>query len=70
MDSLEKIAYTLLGSVCVLYIVVMVAGLIAAWPWGIIGLVVVAGVGLLLIKVILERVRNTEDTYYSKNVDQ
>ncbi len=70
MDNLEKIAYTLLGSVCLLYVVVMVAGLIAAFPWGIIGLVVIAGVGLLLIKVIRERISNTEDTYYSKNIDQ
>jgi hypothetical protein len=70
MDGLEKIAYTLLGFVSLLYLVVMVAGLIAAFPWGIVGLIAIVGIGLLLIKVIRERIRNREDDYYSKNVDQ
>ncbi len=66
----RKIAYTLLGFVSLLYLVVMVAGLIAAFPWGIVGLIAIVGIGLLLIKVIRERIRNREDDYYSKNVDQ
>jgi hypothetical protein len=33
-------------------------------------LIAIAGIGLLLIKVIRERVANTEDDYYSKNVDK
>ena len=70
MDNLEKIAYTLLGLVCVVYLIVMLLGLIAAFPWGIIGFVALTGIGLLLIKVIRERIGNTEDTYYSKNVDK
>ena len=70
MDGIEKIAYALLGFVSLLYLAVMVAGLIAALPWGIVGLVVIVGFGLLLIKVIRERIRNSEDDYYSKNVDQ
>ena len=70
MDGLEKVAYALLGFVSLLYLAVMVAGLIAALPWGIVGLVVIVGFGLLLIKVIRERIRNSEDNYYSKNVDQ
>ncbi len=70
MDNLEKVAYALLGFVCLVYAIIMVVGLVAAFPWGIIGFVAIAGIGLLLIKVIRERVRNTEDTYYSKNVDQ
>ncbi|HTK99721.1 MAG TPA: hypothetical protein VL379_16920 [Pseudomonadales bacterium] len=70
MDGLEKIAYTLLGFVSLLYVVVMVAGLVAAFPWGIVGLIAMVGIGLLLIKVIRERIRNSEDNYYSKNVDQ
>lgn len=69
MDGLEKIAYTLLGFVSLLYVVVMVAGLVAAFPWGIVGLIAMVGIGVL-IKVIRERIRNSEDNYYSKNVDQ
>ena len=70
MDTLEKIAYSLLGVVCAAYIAVMFVGMIAAFPWGIVGLIAIAGIGLLLIKVIRERVANTEDDYYSKNVDK
>jgi mannose/fructose/N-acetylgalactosamine-specific phosphotransferase system component IIC len=70
VDSLEKIAYTLLGFVCVVYLGVMLVGLIAAWPWGIVGLIAIAAIGLLLIKVVSERLANDEDTYYSKNVDK
>jgi hypothetical protein len=70
MDNLEKIAYTLLGLVCGLYVVVMLVGMIAAFPWGIVGLIAIAGIGLLLIKVIRERLANTEDDYYSKNIDK
>ena len=70
MDGIEKVAYALLGFVSLLYLAVMVAGLIAALPWGIVGLVVIVGFGLLLIKVIRERIHNREDDYYSKNVDQ
>jgi len=69
MDGLEKIAYTLLGFVSLLYVVVMVAGLVAAFPWGIVGLIAMVGIGVL-IKVIRERIRNSEDNCYSKNVDQ
>ena len=70
MDGIEKVAYALLGFVSLLYLAVMVAGLVAALPWGIVGLVVIVGFGLLLIKVIRERIRNSEDDYYSKNVDK
>ncbi len=70
MDGLEKVAYALLGFVSLLYLAVMVAGLVAAFPWGIVGLIAIVGIGLLLIKVIRERIRNSEDNYYSKNVDQ
>jgi len=70
MDGIEKVAYALLGFVSLLYLAVMVAGLIAALPWGIVGLFVIVGIGLLLIKVIRERIHNREDDYYSKNVDQ
>ena len=34
MDGIEKVAYALFGFVSLLYLAVMVAGLIAALPWG------------------------------------
>ncbi len=41
-----------------------------AFPVGLIGLVIIFGIGLLLIKVIRERMNSTEDNYYSKNVEK
>lgn len=70
MDMFEKVAYWLLGSVAVLYVIAMIAGMFAIFPFGIIGLVVITGIGLLLIKVIKERLNNKEDDYYSKKVDK
>jgi membrane protein implicated in regulation of membrane protease activity len=70
MAAMEIIGYTLLGIVFVIYALAIVIGLVAAFPWGIIGLLAIAGIGLLLIKVVRERIRNSEDTYYEKNVDQ
>ena len=67
---MEKVAYVLLGIVAVCWLVAMIAGMVAAFPFGIIGLLGLAGVGLLLIKVFKERVTSAEDDYYSKNVDK
>ncbi|GAB2189690.1 hypothetical protein [Sessilibacter sp. MAH2] len=70
MDKYEKISYSLLGFVAVIYVLLLIFGLVAAFPFGIIGFIAIAGVGLLIIKVIKERLNNKEDDYYSKNVDQ
>ena len=70
MTALEIIGYVLLGIVFCVYAVSIIIGLVAVFPWGILGLLAIGGIGLLLIKVIGERLRNSEDTYYSKNVDQ
>ena len=70
MDLFEKVGYLLLGSVAALYTIAMVVGMIAIFPFGLIGLAAIAGVGLLLIKVIKERLNNKEDDYYSKKVDK
>jgi F0F1-type ATP synthase assembly protein I len=67
---MEKLGYILIGSVMILWIIGLFAGLIAAFPYGIIGLVVLLGFGLLFIKVLKERLANKEDDYYSKNIDK
>ena len=67
---MEKLAYILIGSVAVLWVVAMIAGMIVAFPLGLIGLVVIAGLGLLATKVLGERLANKEDDYYDKNVNQ
>ena len=48
----------------------MLFGVIAAFPYGIIILIALLGVGSLLVKVIKERLASKEDDYYSKNVEK
>ena len=67
---LEKIGYIFLGIVFVIYIGAILVGMITAWPFGIIGFCILAGVGALFIKVLRERLNNREDDHYSKNVHQ
>lgn len=67
---MEKIGYVLLAVVAGCWLIAMVAGMIATFPVGVIGLVAIIGVGLLLAKVIRERLANKEDDYYSRNIDK
>lgn len=67
---MEKLGYILLGIVAVAWLIVILVGMVTAWPYGIVGFVVLAGLGLLFAQVVKERIENEEDDYYSKNVDQ
>ncbi len=67
---MEKTAYALLLGVAALWLIAMLVGMIAAFPVGLIGLVVIVAVGLLFIKVLRERLANKEDDYYANNVDR
>lgn len=67
---LEKIGYVLLSLVALLWIIAIFTGLIAALPYGLVGLVGLVGIGALLIKVLKDRLGNSEDDYYSKNVEK
>ena len=68
--NLETTGYVLLGIVAALWLLGMIVGMVAAFPFGLIGLVAFLGVGLLFIKVLKERLRNKEDDHYSRNVDK
>lgn len=70
MDTYEKVGYTCLGLVAVLYLLAMLGGMIALFPFGLLGLVVLFGVGALLMKVLKERMNNPEDKYYSDNIER
>lgn len=70
MDSFEKVGYLCLGIVAICYVIAMFVGMVAAFPFGLIGLVAIVGVGALFIKVIKERLANAEDDHYSKTVDK
>ena len=67
---MEYIGYFLLAIVVVVWIIAMIVGMIVAFPFGLIGLVAILGVGLLLIKVIGDRLQNKEDDHYSQNVEK
>jgi hypothetical protein len=67
---MEKVGYIFLTIVAMAWLGVVLAGLVMAWPFGIIGLVGITGIGFLLIKVISERLKNKEDDHYSQNVDK
>lgn len=66
---MEKLGYTLLAIVAIAWITIVITGLVMAYPWGLIGLIGILGLGLLLIKVLADRLNNKEDDHYSNNVD-
>lgn len=68
MKKMEYIGYILLALVLVCWIIAVAISLVAAWPWGLIGFIGIAGIGFLFAKVIKDRMGNKEDDYYSKNV--
>lgn len=67
---MEKVAYGLLLGVAILWVLAMIVGMVAAFPFGLIGLIVFVALGLLLIKVIRERLASKEDDYYTNNVER
>ena len=66
----EKIGFGLLIVVAIVYLVALITGMILAFPFGIIGLILIAGIGILFWKVVVDRLNNEEDEYYSKNVEK
>ena len=67
---MEKIGYILLLIVVVCWLIAMLVGMIAAFPFGIVGLLAIVGVGLLFAKVVKDRLSSKEDDHYSKNVEK
>ncbi|MCH8024719.1 MAG: hypothetical protein IIB43_08440 [Candidatus Marinimicrobia bacterium] len=67
---MEKLGYALIGSAVLLWVVGMIVGLIVVLPYGLVGLVALAGGGLLLVKVLKDRLTSEEDNYYDKNIQQ
>lgn len=67
---IEKIAYGILATVAGFWFLAVLVGMIAALPYGLLGLVAITGFGLLFIKALMDRLANEEDDYYSKNIDK
>jgi hypothetical protein len=68
--DMEKLGYLLLLAVAAVWLYAMIRGMIALLPYGIVGLVALAGMGILLAKVLKDRVESAEDDHYSENVDR
>ncbi|PID77989.1 MAG: hypothetical protein CSB21_02540 [Deltaproteobacteria bacterium] len=66
---MEIIGYAFLGIVAIIWFIAILYGVISAFPFGLIGIFAIIGLGLLFVKVIRDRIANDEDDYYSKNVD-
>ena len=67
---MEKVAYIILAAIAIVFLFGMLAGFIAAFPYGIIGLLIIIAFGLLFIKVLKDRLSSKEDDYYSKKVEK
>lgn len=67
---METLAYAILLVVAILWLIGIIAGMVAAFPFGIIGLVVIFAIGLLFVKVLKQRLESKEDDYYSKKVEK
>ena len=67
---MEKTAYIILLIVALVWLLAMVVGMIAAFPLGLIGLVVIVGLGLLFIKALKERLSSSKVDRYSKEVEK
>lgn len=66
--NLSNIALCGVVFVAALYGLAIFLGLLAAWPWGLIGLVFIGIIGYLFFNVLAQRLSNKEDDYYEKNV--
>jgi hypothetical protein len=55
MGIYEKWGYSLLSIIAVIYLIAMFVRMIAAFPYGLLGLLLMAGIGVLLVKVVKER---------------
>lgn len=67
---MEKAGYVLLSIVALIYAGAVLFGLIAIFPWGIVGFIAIVGVGLLFARVVADRLGSKEDDHYSQNVER
>ena len=67
---MEYIGYVFLAIVAIIWLVVLLIGMVAAFPYGVIGFVALLGIGFLFAKVVKDRLENREDDHYSDNVKQ
>lgn len=67
---MEIIGYILISIVVIVWIIVVFFGMVNAYPYGIIGLIAFAGIGVLFIKVLKDKLASAEDKHYSDNIEK
>ncbi|HZD59996.1 MAG TPA: hypothetical protein VE439_06035 [Anaerolineae bacterium] len=67
---MEKVAYVILIIVAAFWLIAVLVGLIAAFPFGIIGLLAIISLGLLFAKALRDRLKSVKDDRYSRDVRQ
>jgi len=67
---MEKTAYVILTIAAFAWIIAIVIGLIATFPVGLVGLVVLFAFGLLFAKAFKDRIANSKGDRYSRDVEK
>jgi len=67
---MEKTAYVILILVAIAWIIAMIAGMVAAFPAGLIGLAAIFALGLLFVKALRDRAGQSRDDRYSRDVQK
>ena len=68
--KLDQIMLILVCIAAGLWALGMIAGMIAAFPFGLPALAIAGVVGYVAYRVIRDRLNNAEDDYYENNVDK
>ncbi len=71
---IDTLAAVLVAVLVAGWLALLIAGLIFAAPFGVVGILVVLAVlavlGWIFFRVVVERLRNAEDDFYEKNVQR
>ena len=68
--NVEKLGYAILLVLALAWVAAFVAGMVAALPYGLLGLAGIGAIAILFAKVVRDRAANSEDDYYSRNVEK
>lgn len=68
--SLGNLALAIICVAAALYVIVLITGMIAIWPFGIIGLVALGLCGFGLFRVVRDKLTDKENRHYEDNVNE
>lgn len=68
--TLDNIILFIVAGIACVYVTFMFVGMIAIFPYGIPGLIVLSVMLYIFVRVVRERLGNKEDDYYEKNIKQ